>query len=81
MYLTEIGQIDDRWDSVDDGKCVDLLSRLRTLSLLRQAYNMIGEDGFRMLSDKYDSIKNCGYTEDEILHTDIRIINRDDVDT
>mmetsp|Transcript_1887 Transcript_1887/g.3002 ORF Transcript_1887/g.3002 Transcript_1887/m.3002 type:complete len:327 (-) Transcript_1887:242-1222(-) len=76
MYLTQIGEIDNRWATEDDDVCVEFLSRIRTISFLRRAYRNIGQDAYRLLRDKYPSIRNCGFTEEDILHGDTRIIVR-----
>jgi len=75
MYLTEVNQIDVRWDD-DDDVCVAFASRLRTLGYLREAVELLGPAMFEQLRQKYNSIKNCGFAVDEILHEDLTFIRR-----
>jgi hypothetical protein len=76
MHLTEIGQIDPRWSQTDYRSCVAFLSRLRTLALLRKAVQDLGVQNYQLLRAKYAAVQNCGYTEEEILRSDLTIIKR-----
>lgn len=79
MYLSEVNQIDDRWTDNDD-ECVAFASRLRTLGNLRGAVERLGPAKFEHLRQKYNSIKNCGFSVDEILHEDLTFIRRPDLE-
>ncbi len=77
MYLTQIGEIDIRWpgEAKDDHECVAMFSRFRTLTLLRAAVRTMGVQRFRELCAHFTSIRNCGFTEQQILTEDITVIN------
>eukprot|EP01038_Epipyxis_sp_PR26KG_P011032 gene11032-14813_t len=79
MHLTEIVQVDDRW-GMEDSICVAFLSRLNTVKLLRAALVKMGRPMFQRLINKYDSVRNCGYNEDDIMNTDITVIYRQEIE-
>jgi len=75
MYLFLINEVDDRW-SEDGDECLDFLSRINTIKYLKQAIDDMGFPLFERLQKKYDSIKNCGFTIDEIMNTNTTVIIR-----
>ncbi len=84
--LDEIATVDARWrvsPMVRDVNyrrvqevCVERLSRIRTLTLLRAAVKKMGVPRFRQLRAKFESIQHCGFTEKEILNEDLTLIRR-----
>jgi hypothetical protein len=90
MFLTEIGEVDERWptdegvDSDDDtvvvenidNDCVATFHHLRTVSLLREVVLRIGEARFVELQNFFPGVKNCGFSLHEILHLDTQLIKR-----
>ena len=78
MYLTQISEVDDRW-SEDDKECVAFASRIKTLRNLRAARENMGSAMFDRLLQKYDSVRNCGFTMTEITDSDVTLIYRTDV--
>jgi len=75
MYLFQVNEVDDRW-SEDGDECLDFLSRINTIKYLKQAIDDMGFPLFERLQKKYDSIKNCGFTIDEIMNTNTTVIIR-----
>lgn len=61
MYLTEIGEIDNRWPS-NDQDCLDRFHRYRTLKALEKVIEEIGVDEYNKACEQFDSVKNCGYS-------------------
>jgi hypothetical protein len=81
MYLTQILEVDLGWlgedwesrandeDWEDDEKCLDYFHRFRTIKKLQEARNEIGPDDFRAVFENFDSVKNSGYTLEEVITT------------
>jgi len=81
MYLTLILEVDLNWlgenweenatqeDLEDDERCLDYLHRFRTIKLLQDVRGKIGNEAFIGAFVAFDSIKNCGYTYNEIIST------------
>lgn len=56
-------------DFQDDEKCLDYLHRFRTIQLLQKVLAKIGKKRFLGAFVSFDSIKNCGYTYNEVIST------------
>lgn len=81
MYLTQILEVDMNWlgenweetardaDFEDDEKCLDYFHRFQTIRKLQEVRDMIGPDDFAAVFENFDSIKNSGYTLEEIIAT------------
>ena len=81
MYLTQILEVDLHWlggdwedraideDFEDDEKCLDYFHRFRTIKKLQQARDEIGHDDFQAVFEHFDSVKNSGYTLEEVIST------------
>ena len=91
MYLTQILEVDLNWmgenweenardeDFEDDERCLDYLHRFKTIRLLQEVMAKIGNEAFLRAFLAFDSIKNCGYTYDEIISTCTeKLIDRDE---
>ena len=93
MYLTQILGVDLRWlgedwltrmedeDLEDDEKCVDYLHRHKTIRLLQKVIDEVGLDNFKAVFEHFKSIKNAGYTVEEVVQTDTEhLIDRSERD-
>jgi hypothetical protein len=78
MYLTEVAQIDNRW-SEDDDECVAFISRMKTIYHLREAYHSMGATRFEQLMAKYASLRNSGFTANQIFREDLTLIKRSQI--
>ncbi|CAF1012920.1 unnamed protein product [Didymodactylos carnosus] len=70
MYLTAIQDIDPSWPE-DEDQCLEHFHRLRSLRLLRDAYETLGDAKFRKLNKQFGIIENC---------VNLTLINYDDDD-
>jgi len=79
MYLTQLVDIDTAWPDGDEELCLMRFHRIRSLRLLREVYNQLGEQRMNVLDEHFHLLRSCGFTLDEILHEDLTLIhNRDD---
>ena len=78
MYLTEIGEVDNRWPEDNDQACRELFHRLLTYTQIREFILKHGMDKYDELWDVFPCVKNHGYDLEEAMDTDLTIINRDD---
>jgi len=81
MYLTQILEVDLDWlgenweenatddDFEDDEKCLDHFHRFQTIKLLQGVREEVGGDAFDLAFVHFDSVKNSGYTVEEIVST------------
>lgn len=68
MYLSKIGDLDERWPENDDSAALAHFHTQRTLRLLRHVYDRIGADGYRQLVEAYPRCGDaCGFSEAQIL--------------
>jgi len=74
MYLTQICDIDDRWPDGNEEQCLVMFHRNRSLRLLREVYEIIGEERINELDQHFNILNTCGFTLDEILHEDLTLI-------
>ena len=66
-------------DFEDSENCLDYLHRFRTIKLLQEVLDKIGKEDFVGAFVAFESIKNGGYTYNEIISTcTIKLIDRDD---
>jgi hypothetical protein len=66
-------------DFQDDDRCLDYLHRFKTIKLLQAVLEEIGTERFLGAFVSFDSIKNCGYTYNEIISTCTdHLIDRED---
>ena len=56
-------------DFEDDNICLDHFHRIRTLRKLQEAYNRMDPEEFFDVFENFDSVKNSGYTIEEIFST------------
>jgi len=82
MYLTQILEVDLHWlgddweeratdeDFEDDEKCLDYFHRFQTIKKLQEVREEIGYEDFQAVFEHFDSIKNSGYTLEEVIATD-----------
>jgi hypothetical protein len=68
----------DVQDDGIDSRCLDRFHRIRTLRKLREAYMSVGAEIFDRLHGRFGSVRDCGFTIDEILHADLDFIKRDE---
>jgi hypothetical protein len=81
MYLTQILEVDMSWlgenweeratddDFEDDEKCLDHFHRFQTIRNLQRARETVGARDFEAVFENFGSIKNSGYTLEEIVST------------
>ena len=81
MYLTQILEVDLSWlgddwenrisdeDFEDDEKCLDHFHRFRTIQKLQEVLQETGLRDFQAVFEHFESIRNAGYTIDEIIET------------
>jgi hypothetical protein len=74
MYLTQIVDKDDRWPDGDEYLCLARFHRCRTLRLLREVYELLGEERINALDRHFNILATCGFTLNEILHEDLTLI-------
>ncbi|CAF4019977.1 unnamed protein product [Rotaria sp. Silwood1] len=73
MYLRQIADVDDRWpDNEED--CLVRFHRIRTLGLLREAFDKLGQNRMDELDRHFNIISSSDFTWDEILHEDLTLI-------
>ncbi|CAF3011052.1 unnamed protein product [Rotaria sp. Silwood2] len=73
IYLKQIADVDDRWpDNEED--CLVRFHRIRTLRLLREAFEKLGLNRMDELDRHFNIISSSDYTWDEILHGDLTLI-------
>ncbi|CAF1530327.1 unnamed protein product [Didymodactylos carnosus] len=65
MYFNNIHEVDNRWPD-DDSDCLEYFHRYRTLSLLHNVYEQLGEYAIEELNEHFHSIDSCGYSMSEI---------------
>lgn len=73
MYLTQICDIDDRWPD-DEEQCLVMFHRNRSLRLLREVYERLGQRCIQELDEHFNIINSSGFTLDEILREDLTLI-------
>jgi len=73
MYLTGISDIDESWPD-DEHEALEYYHRLRSLKLLRAAYEQIGAEKVRQLNEQFGIVQACGFTLQEIKYADITLI-------
>ena len=57
-------------DFADDEKCLDYLHRFKTIKLLQEVREKVGHKKFVGAFVSFESIKNCGYTVNEVVSTE-----------
>jgi hypothetical protein len=77
MYFTQISDIDKRWPE-DENQCLVMFHRNRSLRFLREAFETLGEDRIQQLDQHFNLLTTCGFTKDEILKEDLRLIQYQD---
>ena len=75
LQLSQISELDDTW-SEDEKSCIARISRVHTIKLLRDAVLKMGLPTFRRIRKKYGAVRNCGFSEEEILKEDLTLIKR-----
>jgi hypothetical protein len=81
MYLIQIYELDDRWPD-DEEQCLVMFHRNRSLRLLREVYELLGEERIDQLNRHFGILDTCGFTLEEILHEDLTLIrNRNNTRT
>lgn len=73
MYLTQIQDVDNRWTDNEFG-CLAMFHRIRSLRLLREAYEKLGRELIQRLDRHFNSITTCGFTFEEIQNEDLTLI-------
>ena len=74
MYMTQICDVDARWPEGDEELCINRFHRCRSLRLLRELYEELGEERIGALERHFNSVSSSGFTLDEILHEDLTLI-------
>jgi hypothetical protein len=65
-------------DFQDDQKCLDYFHRFQTIRKLQQVRESISAEDFEAVFKNFDSIKNSGYTLEEVISTSTeQLIDRD----
>jgi hypothetical protein len=75
MYLTQISELDERWPDGNEELCLIMFHRNRSLRLLREVYEILGEQSINALDRHFSVLLTCGFTLEEILHEDLTLIN------
>lgn len=73
MYFTQIQDVDDRWPDGEEN-CLIRFHRNRTLSMLRNAFQRLGQERIQELNEHFNSLNACGFTQEEILNEDLTLI-------
>ena len=73
MYFTQIQDLDNRWPG-DEEQCSIMFHRNRSLKLLRDVFQILGEKRIQELNRHFHTLDSCGFTLDEILHEDLTLI-------
>ncbi|CAF3756837.1 unnamed protein product [Rotaria socialis] len=73
MYLTQLRELDNRWPE-DEFECLAMFHRNRSLRLLREAFEKLGEERIKQVDDHFNTITTCGFTYEEILEEDHTLI-------
>ena len=69
----------DDADFEDDERCLDHLHRHKTICLLQEVLREVGLESFQAVFDHFETIKNAGYTVEEVVETDTEnLIDRSD---
>ncbi|CAF1220169.1 unnamed protein product [Rotaria magnacalcarata] len=79
MYLTQIHEVNDRWPE-DEFECLAIFHRNRSLRLLREAFEKLGEERIKQVDAHFNTITTCGFTFEEILEEDLTLIKHPDND-
>ena len=89
MWLNEINKIDMRWPKEDEedkdehddedvsDKCVAYLHRLRTMKLLKEVIEELGDDNFAALCGKYNVDETCGFDMKMVMEGDRTLIKQE----
>ncbi|CAF2811997.1 unnamed protein product [Rotaria sp. Silwood2] len=73
MYFTQIQDFDTRWPN-NEIDCLNMFHRIRTLRLLREVFEVLGEERIQELNHHFHSFDSCGFSLNEILHEDLTLI-------
>ncbi|CAF1187101.1 unnamed protein product [Rotaria sordida] len=73
MYLRQIAGVDDRWSNNEED-CLVRFHRIRTLRLLREAFEKLGQNRMDELDRHFSIISSSDFTWNEILHGDLTLI-------
>lgn len=91
MYLTMICHVDDSWPDPDDwgaadgnqdieedvdALCLDKFHRVKSLLALRAVFHELGSAAFTSAFNHFSSLRDCGFSVDEILNGDTTLIHR-----
>jgi len=83
MYLRQISDVDASWPE-DDAECLEKISRIKTLSLLRAAHAALtstadGAAMYQRLIGKYGETNVLeGFTLEVVLTEDLTVIKREE---
>ena len=76
MYIGLIGQVDETWEDLAEEadiaedefeeRCLDRFHKWRALRKLKELRNELGEENWNQLRETFPTVRNCGYTEQEI---------------
>ena len=75
MYFTQITDIDERWPDGNEDLCLAVFHRNRSLRLLREVFEKLGEERINALDGHFGILLTCGFTLEEILHEDLTLID------
>ena len=91
MYLTQILEVDLGWlgenweqeatneDFEDDQKCLDFFHGFQTIRKLQEVRGSIGPEDFEAVFENFESVKNSGYSLEEIVSTSTeKLIDREE---
>lgn len=56
-------------DFEDDEKCLDYFHRFQTIRKLQEVRDIVGHNDFAAVFSNFESVKNSGYTLEEIIST------------
>ena len=77
MYLTEIGQVDDRWETNCDQTAKTFFHKLLTYKSLNEFFNKHSSRKFKKLCKVFPTVKQHGYDLEEAQNMDLTLIKRD----
>eukprot|EP01084_Bolivina_argentea_P291539 501069_1 len=76
MWLDDLHQVDKRWPKDNSDGCVTFLHRLRTMQLLKQVINEMGDQNFKALCGRYNVHKTCGFDINRVMKDNHTLIQR-----
>ena len=77
IFLLQIQEVDDRWETNKDDDCMKFFHKLLTYTYISEFIKKHTRDTFGNLCDAFDILSESGINIDEVLSTDLTMIKRD----